>query len=167
MFRRSEIKDIVEAVKDSNYPYHVSFEDLEEGPSVQPACEGGNAQAEAFYDCLQRCSSKPGSMLNWCSISECGTIRGKLTHTCISCLVLEKNSHEDSEVDTLTRCTSSIPANEYAVPYGVLLLSRYPLSKPVTRDYLCTPVPADTIHSAIPRGYVAAEVREQLVHRVH
>ncbi len=152
VFRRSDIRDIVDAVKNSNYPYHASFEDLEEQPSLLPACTGEGAQD--YHRCLQQCSVKPGTALSNCSLVECGVFGRQLSRPCRSCLVLEANSQADLEVDTFTRCTSTIPASEYAVPYGVLLLSRYPLSQTVARDYLDTP----HIHSAVPRGYIAAEV---------
>ena len=152
VFRRSDAKDIVAAVKNI-YPHYASFQDLETSPSSRPACMGERAQA--FGRCLQQCSTDPGTIFNNCSVNECADLAEQLPYSCLSCLVLEIGSHEDTEVDAIARCMSTIPVNEYIDAYGVLLLSRYPLSDVTTKNFL--DIDPDSVLSAA-RGYITAVV---------
>ena len=156
VFRRSDAKDIVEALR-FQYPYHASFEDLTAEPSVQPACTP--EEAGAFGLCLQtNCLQFSGLMLFNCTLAACGNLLLESSQSCAGCVSLEFGSAEDTDVGaSLTRCASTVPANEYTAPYGVLLLSRYPVSDVTSRDYVDPPF----VFSLI-RGYITAKVCEVL-----
>ncbi len=66
-----------------------------------------------------------------------------------------------AQAATLTRCTSEIPASEYAAPFGLLLLSRYPLMEIEAVDYH----PVDPV--VLPRGYISAKVESHCICLVH
>ena len=151
VFRRSDAKDIVEALR-SQYPYHASFQDLDAEPVPQPACTPEEAGTAAL--CLsENCADVPEESLQNCTYVECGVLF-TFPQACQTCLATEFGAAEDAQLDSFSRCASIISASEYAVPYGLLLLSRYPLSNIITSDYLDPPFvfPA-------PRGYITAQVR--------
>ena len=152
VFRRSDAKDIVEALR-FQYPYHASFQDLDAEPAPQPACTPQEVGAAAL--CLEiSCSQFPrGNAFINCTLVECGHVLFLLPQACISCLSTELGAAEDAQVNTFTRCASAIPRNEYTDAYGLLLLSRYPLSNVATVDYLDS---AFTLF--VPRGYITARV---------
>ena len=152
VFRRSDAKDIVEALR-SQYPYHASFENLTAEPLVQPACTP--QEAGVFESCLQDnyCSQVVGTVFINCSLANCGKLLFESSQSCATCMYMELGAAEDA--DAFARCASTVPANEYTAPYGVLLLSRYPLSDVTSRDYMEPPF----VFSLV-RGYITAKVCE-------
>ena len=147
VFRRSEVKDIVDAVS-NEYPYYASFEDPEEDSGTQPACTPQEASIAA--DCQsQFCLNLTNSVqLFNCTVQRCWRF-SQLSQSCQSCLTFEAGTTKD----TYTHCSTNIFASDYAAPYGVLLLSRHHLSNVKTADFMDPP-----FRTIIPRGYITAEV---------
>ncbi len=142
MFRRSDAKDIVYAVRES-YPYHASFYDLatEDNLFFLRACTLRDLQA--FTDCLSRCADEGDCGLHTCEML--------VSFPCLNCFGMELRV---GELDSLMTCLS-IPLNDYIAPYGVLLLSRYPLSDVVAEDFLNR----SSNPTVLPRkGYITATV---------
>lgn len=139
------------------YPYHSSFEDLSDGPASHPACSVD--EVRLYESCLQECPSPPGIVITNCTITKCRSIKAQLSQTCFSCLLLEGryDTHATTKPDILALCSSVVSASEYDASYGVLLLSKYPLSYVATKDYFSSQ------HEPIllPRGYIRAEVNLQ------
>ena len=147
VFRRSEVKEIVDAVS-NEYPYYASFEDPGEDAGTLPACTPQEASIAA--DCQsQFCSNltNPMQLFN-CTVLKCWRF-SQLSQSCQSCLTFETGFPED----TYTHCSTNILASDYTAPYGVLLLSRHRLSNVKTADFVDPP-----FRTIIPRGYITAEV---------
>ena len=86
----------------------------------------------------------------------------QLSQNCVSCLTTELGAAEDAQENAFTRCASAIPRNEYTDAYGLLLLSRYPLSNVATVDYL------DSAFTLVtPRGYITASVCSERLVCIH
>ena len=139
---------------EKEYPYHASFGNLKAEPEEQRACtiiEANNAAACLMTNCLD-VSTDPKALLN-CSYVECGRVLFGFSQSCLTCLTVEFGSEEDNMTDTFARCATMIPANDYTAPYGLLLLSRYPLSHVTTSDFLEPP-----FKFSILRGYIKAKV---------
>ena len=147
VFRRSEVKEIVDTVS-NEYPYYASFEDPKEDAGTLPACTPQEASIAA--DCQsQFCSNltNPMQLFN-CTVLKCWRF-SQLSQSCQSCLTFETGLPEDA----YTHCSTNILASDYRAPYGVLLLSRHHLSNVKTADFVDPP-----FRTIIPRGYITAEV---------
>ena len=161
VFRRSDAKEIVEAVR-NDYPFYASFEDLEEGAGMQRACtpqEAGTAAACLLQFCANLTSAQTVSELVQlfnCSLQNCLRF-SQLSQSCQSCLIFETQDLPDG-VDLFTHCATNVPANDYTAPYGLLLLSRHNLSNITASGFLDPP-----FVTYLPRGYIAAEVCESLL----
>ena len=156
VFRRSDAKEIIEAVR-SDYPFYTSFENLEESAGIQRACtpqEAGTASACLLRFCANLTSAQtPNEQLQLLNCSTQNCLRfSQLSQSCQSCLVLEAQDLPDG-VDVFTHCATNVPANDYTAPYGLLLLSRHRLLNITASDFLNPP-----FVTYIPRGYLAAEV---------
>ncbi len=147
VFRRSDAKDVVDAVKE-DYPYYASFQDLEEGASFQQACT--LQELQSFTDCMTVCTQGCGCDLRTCEAA--------VSFPCLNCIGMELYP---ADLGTLMNCFT-IPLNEYKAPYGLLLLSRFPLTGIVTKDYLDGDDYSPTL---LPRkGYISAKVRNRYVY---
>ena len=161
VFRRSDAKEIVEAVR-NDYPFYASFEDLEEGAGIQRACtpqEAGTAGACLLQFCANLTSPQtPDEQLQLfnCTLQNCLRF-SQLSQSCQSCLIFEAQDLPDG-VDVFTHCATNVPANDYTAPYGLLLLSRHNLSNITALSFLDPP-----FLTYLPRGYIAAEVTCLLV----
>ena len=130
---------MVNAVKDE-YPYYASFQDLDEYPSIDRACSPKDLGA--YTTCTENCVNEGG-----CDLHTCEAV---VSQPCLTCIAMELVQ----EVDTLTYCLT-IPKNEYVDSFGVLLLSRFPLSDVITKPY----VDVDYGSTVVPRkGYITAKV---------
>ncbi len=154
VFRRSIAVDIVREVGNI-YPYHASFENLRDDPSSRPACSVDEIQV--YNACLIQCAPPPGNAVNNCSLVKCHGVKAQLTQSCFSCLVLEScyNFEESSEADVLAVCSSKVPANDYTAAYGLLLLSKYPLSNVTAEDYVDS---YQEFITPLQHGYITAKV---------